>query len=135
MAATAARSTRRPSRSRLHAPLFQLPGSIWNPSVARDVVVGLLFLLGLLAAVSLIFPDGTVTAPIHFRMTEYLGWCAPLAPGWMLLIAALRLWYGVQSKAAFPRSRIVGGALASLACIGLAHMLPWGDAEPAVRAA
>jgi DNA segregation ATPase FtsK/SpoIIIE, S-DNA-T family len=94
-----------------------------------------MFLVGLLGAVALVFPDGTVTAPLHFRMTEYLGWCAPLAPSWLLIIAALRLWQGVQGSVVLPRTRIVGGVLASLALVGLAHLLPWGDSDPAARAA
>jgi DNA segregation ATPase FtsK/SpoIIIE, S-DNA-T family len=135
MAATATRTGRRSARSSARAPLMALPFRLWKPALARDVIVGLMFLVGLLAAVSLIFPDGSVTAPLHFRMTQYLGWCAPLVPIWMLLSAALRLWQGMQTTVPLPRSRLVGGVLASLALIGLSHLLPWGDPDPAARAA
>ncbi|MFN0071012.1 MAG: DNA translocase FtsK 4TM domain-containing protein, partial [Chloroflexota bacterium] len=127
--------SRRPRAAHAQAPLVRLPSWLWQPAVARDILVGSLFLLGLLSSVSLVFPDGSLTAPLHFALTKYLGWCAPLAPGWMLLVSALRLWQGVHAKAQLPRSRIVGGILASLACIGLAHIVPWGDPDPAMRAA
>lgn len=135
MAQALARTPRKSRSSNSNAPLFRLPAGMWNPDIARDVIVAALFLLGLLSAVSLVFPDGALTAPLSHAMGRYLGWCAPLAPAWMLGIAALRLWLGINPKAQLPKGRITGAILISLSVIPLAHIVPWGDPDPAARAA
>src|SRR5215207_4510966 len=94
----AAKKSRASSLGARSAPLLPFPPGFWNAAVARDVAIGLLFLLGLLTIVALLFPTGALTAPLSGAVTGLLGWCAPLAPAWMLLLAALRVWASVQSK-------------------------------------
>ncbi|MBI4494469.1 MAG: DNA translocase FtsK [Chloroflexi bacterium] len=116
-------------------------GSAPTPASARWSALGGLaavasIVVGCLSALALVFPDGSLTGPLHRWLRLGFGWSSPLVPLWLVAVGwlALRNRSSTAEARAARWPRVAGLAVFSLAAAPAAHLLPIGPASPVARA-
>src|SRR6266516_2249668 len=82
--------------------------------------------LGVVAELSVLLPSGAIGEPTRKIIALAVGWAAPLLPLWPIVLGLLAVLKALRPGYRIPRGRIWSAALACLALIGLAHLLPLG---------
>ena len=90
--------------------------------------------LGVVAELAVVLSSGAVGEPTRRIIALAVGWTAPLLPLWPIALGLMAFIKALRPAYCVPRGRIWGAALAYLALIGLAHLLPVGDTGGLARA-
>lgn len=108
---------------------------ILGPDGRRRVTGASLLLLGVVAFLSLLFPNGFVTAGLSSGMLRLAGWGAMAVPVGLLWAGATRLRFGGAFGLSASPPQVAGAAIMLLSFLGMLHLLPVGKLEMPERAA
>lgn len=82
--------------------------------------------LGIVAELGVLFGSGVLGEPLRQIASIVAGWAAPLLPFWVIGLGIIGLARTLRPELVMPSGRLWGMALATLALIGLLHLIPFG---------